>query len=168
MKQNMKIDIKIYYSKKRAVAVLLAIPLLFALMFWVFYHFNSNLWSCISPLIIGLIAYGSICYRIYKHRVCMTITDEYLEVNSKSKWMVCFCDVEEFYRADYDVIGIRYKKDHENWRPDDEISEESVERLKNQDAPGCPYFIPTRIMDIKPEVLLYQLNKKLIQAKAKQ
>ena len=60
----------------------------------------------------------------------MTITDEYLEVNSKSKWMVCFCDVEEFYRADYDVIGIRYKKDHENWRPDDEIAEESVERKR--------------------------------------
>ena len=61
-----------------------------------------------------------------------------------------------------------YKKDHENWRPDDEIAKEGVERLKNQDAPGCPYFIPTRIMDIKPEVLLYQLNKKLILAKAKQ
>ena len=96
-------EIKIHYSKKRAVAVLLAIPVLFCLMFWVFYHFNSNLWSCISPLIIGLIFYGSICYRIYKQRVCMTITDEYLEVNSKSKWMVCFCDVEEFYRADYET-----------------------------------------------------------------
>ena len=29
----------------------------------------------------------------------MTITDEYLEINSKDKWTACFCDVEEFYRA---------------------------------------------------------------------
>jgi len=75
----------------------------------------------------------------------MTITDEYLEINSKDKWTVCFCDVEEFYRADYDVIGIRYKKDNENCRPDDEI--------------------PTRTMDINPQKLLYLLNKKLFQAK---
>lgn len=142
---NMKKDIKIYYSKKRAVAVLLAIPVLCGLMFWVFYHFNANLWSYGSPLIIALIVYGSICYKIYKQRVCMTITDEYLEINSKDKWTVCFCDVEEFYRADYDVIGIRYKKDNENCRPDDEI--------------------PTRTMDINPQKLLYLLNKKIFQAK---
>lgn len=159
--------IKIYYSRKRAVAVLLAIPLLLGLMLWVFYHFNANRWSFVAPLFIALACYGSICYRIYQQRVCMIITDEYLEVNSKSKWRVCFRDVEEFYRADYDLIGIRYKKTHENWRPDAEIEEDRKERLNNVDAPGAVYEIPTRTMDIKPQKLLDLLNQKLYKQKYK-
>lgn len=95
----------------------------------------------------------------------MTITDEYFEVNSKFKWRVCFRDVEEFYPVDYNVIGIRYKKTHENWRPDDEIEEGRKERLNNTDAPGAVYEISTRIMDIKSQKLLYLLNQKLYKQK---
>lgn len=158
-------EIKIHYSKKRAVALLLIMPVVFGLMFWVFYHFNSNVWSLVSPLVIALFFFANACYRIYKQRVCMTITDEYFEVNSKFKWRVCFRDVEEFYPVDYNVIGIRYKKTHENWRPDDEIEEGRKERLNNTDAPGAVYEISTRIMDIKSQKLLYLLNQKLYKQK---
>ena len=69
----MKKDIKIYYSKKRAVAVLLAIPVLCGLMFWVFYHFNANLWSYGSPLIhIGEAQAVALAVRSYNAAQDMT------------------------------------------------------------------------------------------------
>lgn len=167
-------EIKIHYSKKligQFIAAML-VPVVF--IFWAYYYFHSKLAPGFVVTMFGTMMVVTFLLNgrnIFKHWTRMTIYDEYFEVNSEYKWRVCFRNVEGFYLTRLHgntLIVIRYKKDHENWRPDDEIEEEGAERLKNQDAPGCPYLIPTRTMDIKPHNLLNLLNKKLIQAKAKQ
>ena len=166
-------EIKIHYSKKlisQLIAVML-VPVVF--IFWAYYYFHSKLdpWFVFTMfgtmMVVTFLQNGN----IFKYWTRMTIYDEYFEVNSEYKWTVCFRDVEKFYLTRLHgntLIVIRYKKNHKNWRPDDEIEEEGAERLKKQHAPGCPYLIPTRTMDINPHKLLNLLNKKKIQAKTKQ
>ena len=165
--------IKIHYSKKLIGQMIAAIGVPTVFIFCAYYYFHSKLdigyviTMFGSMIAVTLLLNGRNIFKWTR----MTIYDEYFEVNSEYKWTVCFRDVQEFYLTKLHgntLIGIRYKKGHENWRPNDEIEEEGVERLKNQDAPGCPYLIPTRTLDIKPQQLLSLLNKKLIQAMTKQ
>ena len=168
-------EVKIYFSKKKVVAfvALMLTSLVVYILTRLYFSSREEMWWNLlgAPVCIFAFYFIKYLHDFYKQRLCMTITYEYLEVNNKFKWTVCFRDVDAFYLTKYKtlkLIGIQYKKEHENWKSLDEIEEGRKDRLRNPDAPGAVYEIPINHMDIKPHDLLNMLNERLKLAHAKE
>lgn len=159
-------NIVVYPSKKQHIIVLIGVIVLIAILV-VFDRLSPDPLSPMIWLIVAapsLVPIGRTVYYLITNRPCMFITDESIKVNSKEPWEVRFADVESFYPVTYrgyHLIGIRYKKDSANWKPDDEIEEGRKERILTRECPGAPYEIPADRLSVKRQQLLELLNDRL-------
>ena len=113
----------------------------------------------------GLFAASTI-FSYFWRKPRLIIYDQVLKVNSPEPWVVHFDDVEVFYPTNYhgqEAIGICYKKDTENWKPEEEVRETRKSRIRYPENlhPGKPYEIYVTDLSLRCQQLCDMLNERL-------
>ncbi|MCR4602738.1 MAG: hypothetical protein K5683_04305 [Prevotella sp.] len=99
--------------------------------------------------------------QLITHRPYMIIGDQSVRVFDGKGYEVSFADVEDFFIASNDTIGIHYKNEVEATKMEEASTMERIVRKLNKKVSGSQETMTASGLTIKPKVLCAIMNERL-------